>query len=151
MTDIRGLLKNDTFKTFVISSVCSIVDDPVLALHAMEDQYGIHEIHTSNGTVLKLKPNELASLWNISHEIAKQTLQNTTQLCPRNVNDISHHQRYHTNDRMLRYERLQKSSQPDTKLASKRIGKSISFFHVLKSLLANLDELESSFFTTKET
>ena len=125
MVDFRGQVKDTARRTFVISSVCSIIDEPQLLTSSIEENFGVSAIHTNDGSVSKIDPKELARLWNISHDLAKQTLRNTTQLCPRNVEDITLHRRYHTNDRMLRYRHLQIPLYSDTMFASKRIGKSI--------------------------
>ena len=67
-------------------------------------------------------------IWNISHDIAKQTVQNTTQLCQRNVYDVTMHRRYNTNDQMLRYRDLKIPLYSDTMFALKRVGKSVKNF-----------------------
>ena len=61
----------------------------------------------------------------ISEEVARRTIQNTTQLCPRNTTSISLNRRYPVNDRMLRYRHFDVNMFGDTMFAARRHGKSI--------------------------
>ena len=65
---------------------------------------------------------ELASLWKISPEVAKRTLESTTQLCIRTNTKDDLSRRYRTNDRMLRYDRINTIVFMDTFFATKQKG-----------------------------
>jgi hypothetical protein len=62
-------------------------------------------------------PNDLSKLWLISEPLAKGAIEQNTQLCRHNAdNSLSRH--FTTNDRMLRYKRIQSSFFSDTMFAS---------------------------------
>ena len=65
---------------------------------------------------------ELANIWGISPELAKRTLDSTTQLCIRTNTKADLTRRYRTNDRMLRYNRLNTIVFMDTFFATKLKG-----------------------------
>ena len=65
---------------------------------------------------------ELANVWGISPDLAKRTLDSTTQLCVRTNTKEDLSRRYRTNDRMLRYNRLNTVVFMDTFFATKQKG-----------------------------
>ena len=65
-----------------------------------------------------ISSKSLSKLWNISHDLATQTLQRTTQLL-RHKNDNTLSRNFSTNDRMLRYRRLKSIFFTDTLMATK--------------------------------
>jgi len=128
MTDFRGEIKTENKRRFIISKVNTRSDDPTLLLNDIEERFCISSVRCENGQLSKLDPNKLSAMWNIGVDIARKTIQNSTQLCPRNSTEITLNRRYSTNDRMLRYKHLNTNMYSDTMFASKRIGKSIRNF-----------------------
>jgi hypothetical protein len=60
-----------------------------------------------------LSPKFLSKIWNIKPELAKKSLKQTTQLCRQGAdNDLS--RQFSTNDRMLRYKRIESQFFTDT-------------------------------------
>ena len=60
-----------------------------------------------------VSPEFLSKIWNIKPDLAKKTLAQTTQLCRKGAdNDLS--RQYSTNDRMLRYKRIDSQFFTDT-------------------------------------
>ena len=68
-------------------------------------------------------PEHLSKVWRISHEDAKRTIEQTSQLSIR-PKDPTLSRNYGTNDRMLRYRRINEYFFMDTFFATKRGGKS---------------------------
>ena len=68
-------------------------------------------------------PEHLSKVWRISHEEAKRTIENTSQLSVR-PQDPTLSRNYGTNDRMLRYKRINDYFYMDTFFATKKGGKS---------------------------
>ena len=68
-------------------------------------------------------PEHLSKVWRISHEEAKRTIDNTSQHAVRPT-DPTLSRNYGTNDRMLRYKRINEYFFMDTFFASKKGGKS---------------------------
>ena len=66
--------------------------------------------------------NELASIWGISPDLSKRTLDSTTQLCIRANAKADLTRRYRTNDWMLRYDRFNTVVFMDTFFAIKQKG-----------------------------
>ena len=136
MLSFEGEIKDPPKRKFIVSSVISRAVDPVtfgedVTRRASEmgiSQHRIYSIKTANGSKSLIKPADLAKVWNIGLETARRTLQVTTRLCPRNVEDITLNRRYSVNDRMLRYKRLDAPIFMDTMYASKRAGKSFRGF-----------------------
>lgn len=77
------------------------------------------EIYSVTGSKPKaVSADFLSKIWNIDHNLAKKTIKQTTQLCRRGEhNDLSRH--YSTNDRMLRYKRIQSQFFSDTFFVAK--------------------------------
>ena len=69
-------------------------------------------------------PEHLAKIWRISHEDAKRTIDATSQHCVR-THDPKLSRNYGTNDRMLRYKRINDYFFMDTFFATKKRGKSM--------------------------
>ena len=74
----------------------------------------------------------LSQRLNIPYEMAKKTIQATTQLTVRTVNKPSLTRKFSTNDRMLRYPRLATGTFMDTFFSSKKSG------HLVRYLPPNL-------------
>ena len=133
MVNYRGEIKEKPERTFIVSSVISRALEDELLYKDLHDgavkggfsELSISVIKTANGTKSTLQPKHLMMRWNIGLEAAKQTLQVTTRLCPRNTTSITLNRRYEYNDRMLRYRRLSTDIFSDTMYASKRTGKSV--------------------------
>ena len=66
----------------------------------------------------------LAERLQIPLEMAKKTLQSTTQMTVRTVNEPMLNRKFSTNDRMIRYTRLATDTFMDTFFASKKSGPS---------------------------
>merc|ERR1711983_656420 len=64
----------------------------------------------------------LSKVWRISHEDAARTLEVTSQLNKRSI-DASLSRRFSTNDRMLRYKRIESLFYTDTFFSSKVVSK----------------------------
>ena len=66
---------------------------------------------------------QLSKVWRIDVDVAKRTLDITTQRCKRS-DDPTLNRNYSTNDRMLRYKRIHQHFFMDTFFATKKAGKS---------------------------
>jgi hypothetical protein len=75
-----------------------------------------------------ISPEELSRVFNIDINTAKSTIQSTTQRLIRSMENPTLHQRYSTNDRMLRYDRIQCPVYTDTYFATSKLGPSIRGF-----------------------
>ena len=72
----------------------------------------------------RVDASKLSQRLNIPYEMAKKTIQATTQLAVRTVQEPSLTRKYSTNDRMLRYPRLATDTFMDTFFSSKKSGPS---------------------------
>ena len=75
----------------------------------------------SIGGKMGISVEDLAKVFRVDLDMAKRTLQNTTQYMKRSVNP-SLHRRYSPNDRMLRYSHIQEYFYMDTMFASQKSG-----------------------------
>lgn len=109
-------------------SSLDIVSDPYSFAAAVNEPYevavGISSVQSKHRKG-QVKIHELAERLNISLEMAKKTIQSTTQLGVRTVTEPTLTRKYQTNDRMLRYSRLAVDTFMDTMFASKKVGPSI--------------------------
>jgi len=103
-----------------ISSVSSLTNDYGSSSIGEHQMKGI----ISKGSQHSIDPRLLSQRWNIPLEMAKRTLRVTSQIAMRMTDNRSLNRKYRTNDRMLRYSRLDTNTYMDTMFASKRIGKS---------------------------
>lgn len=119
-------LKEVPRRRFIISSLINRALDPVSICDDVNElcTHKVYTIKTASGTLSTIKPEELASLWNVGLETARRTLRDTTRLCPRSNDTITLNRRYTYNDRMLRYKHLPINVFTDTMFASKRAEKS---------------------------
>ena len=76
----------------------------------------------------RVTAEQLAQRLQIPLEMAKKTIQATTQLAVRSVSEPSLTRKFKSNDRMLRYKRLATDTFMDTMFASKKSGPSIRGF-----------------------
>ncbi len=107
-----------------ISSVMSDINDPIvkgsfgrkMCERTKDGTFCIHALESSRKQGIKYK--DLAALFNISLETAKRTVQATTQHAVRSSEYPSLSRRYRTNDKMLRYDRLDTDIFMDTLLST---------------------------------
>ena len=78
---------------------------------------------TARRPVSSVNPEHLSKIWRISHEDAKRTIETTTQHCVR-TQDPTLSRNYGTNDRMLRYKRIDTHFFMDTFFATSKVQKS---------------------------
>ena len=81
---------------------------------------GVHSVHRKG----RVNAATLSKRLQIPLEMAKRTLQSTTQMAVRTVNEPSLNRKFSTNDRMIRYTRLATDTFMDTFFASKKAGAS---------------------------
>ena len=72
-----------------------------------------------------ISTQELMDRWSITKEMAKSTILATTQRLIRSLIEPSLNKRFCTNDRMLRYDRIQCDIFMDTFFAAKELGPSV--------------------------
>ena len=128
-----GTVKDPPRRKFIISSILTEDMDPTSFNSKFLIKYNesgiahhnVNALKTANGTISKLKPQDLVKIWNIGLEIARRTLGATTRLNVRNASDITLNRRYAMNDRMIRYKHLPINLFSDTMFASKKMGKCI--------------------------
>ena len=131
MLTFTGDIREPNQRKFIVSSVISRALEPITFAEDASirtNEMGfcnqkVYALKTANGLTSQIRPNELASIWNIGLETARRTLKVTTRLCPKNVEDITLNRRYSVNDRMIRYKHLNTPIFMDTMFASKRAGK----------------------------
>ena len=104
----------------VLTDISECLSHGSFATRLRGDDYRIKALSSSKR--LGISAFDLAATWNISREIAKNTLDVTTQLCVRSSKNPSLARRYPTNDRMLRYNRLTTTLFMDTFLATSKKG-----------------------------
>ena len=98
-------------------------DDESLSL---SNELDIDEYFVSATTADKtrgISPQHLSKVWRINIDEATRTLENTTQKCTRKDSPVLS-RNYGTNDRMLRYKRIDQYFYMDTFFATKKAGKS---------------------------
>ena len=100
-------------------------DDMNIDLSTLEDvdldDFFVSSVHAGKSQGIGAK--HLAKVWRISHDDAKRTLAVTSQRGKR-PEDPTLSQNYGTNDRMLRYRRIEEYFYMDTFFATKKGGKS---------------------------
>lgn len=147
MLNYRGELKELNKRKFIVSA-CGTenlhgddLSDSLVSRAASSgcSTFSISSVKTKNDERSTLKPEILASNWNIAIETARRTIQNTTHRMPRNTNDISLYRRYPANDRALRYRHLDVDMFSDTMFASKRCGKSVRNFTCAQVFATDFD------------
>lgn len=101
------------------------ISDPSLLIAAVASTAG-HCVSSVQSKQRKgqVKPHELAERLKIPIEMARKTIQSTTQLGTRTVTEPTLTRKFQTNDRMLRYQRLATDTFMDTMFASKKAGPS---------------------------
>ena len=82
----------------------------------------------NTGAKSDLKADRLAEVFNISRNLAVNTLWATTRYCPRNISDITLNKRYSNNDCMLHYNCMSSELFLDTMFATKKGGKTLRGF-----------------------
>ena len=110
-------------------------------LDKMEKGITIYSVN-SGQRKKRITAEEIARKLNIPYEMAKRTLQATTQLGVRTTEEPSLTRKYSTNDRMLRYCRLLYDSFMDTFFATKK-AKSIRGFKSCQSFATEFGHLFS--------
>jgi hypothetical protein len=71
-----------------------------------------------------VEARDLTTRWNIPLELAKKTIQVTTQFCLQSTEALTLNRRFKTNDRILRYSRVIANVFMDTFFASNKLGAS---------------------------
>ena len=107
---------------YFISSICRLSDDTEIG----EQSIGEKTVASvrSKGAQHAIDPKTLAKRMRIPLEMAKRTLRVTTQLAMRTSENPSLTRKYSSNDKMLRYNRLNTCSFMDTMFASTKAGRS---------------------------
>ena len=127
MLDFSGNMKEPRPKKFIVSSVLTSSMDPNLFGRDIDIVFGVSSVRFLNSKE-DMDPRALADKWNVSEKVARNTINATTRLCPRNTTSISLNRRYDYNDRMLRYRHLPVTMFSDTMFAARRVGKSVRNF-----------------------
>ena len=127
MLDFSGNIKELRPKRFIVSQISTSSMDPNLFSMDVDVRFGISSFKFMNGKE-EMNPKILSEKWNINEKLARNTINATTRLCPRNTSDITLNRRYKYNDRMLRYRHLPVTMFSDTMFAARRVGKSIRNF-----------------------
>ena len=91
---------------------------------ALKGEFGISSVE-SGKIKYSITENELVERWGIRKEEATATILATTQRLVRSLLESTLNRRYNTNDRMLRYYRIQSDMYMDTYFAAKKLGPSI--------------------------
>ncbi len=116
-----------TSKNIQVSAVMCEVSDMLdlgsFARAIRREDYNICSLRSGKRTGVTAQ--QLAEKWNISPDLAKRTLQSTTQLCIRTSSNPSLARRFPTNDRMLRYNRLDTTMFMDTFFTTSKGGTKI--------------------------
>ena len=96
--------------------------DPTLTegsfLQMLQSNRAVTVMSTTTSKRTGLKPEHLASKWNISLKQAENTIRVTTQRAVRLISNPALSRRFKTNDRMLRYNRVQHTVFTDTMKAT---------------------------------
>jgi len=134
MVDFDGNIKEASRPRFIISAVVGRTADPALLAQDLVSRYGDPgdkqelvgvEVKAVRTTIEQMQDaRKLAKLWNIPVDLARKTLDSTTQRVTRKTSGTTMHRRYSTNDRMLRYKRLNCRLFTDTMYANEKKAKS---------------------------
>ena len=104
-TSIASDNSHDPSLEVLISSLSNVLDDLSIA-------------STTSSQAAPISKQHLSKLWCVSEELAQQAIDHNTHLCKhQGENELSRH--YTTNDRMLRYKRLNSVFYSDTLMVLK--------------------------------
>ena len=115
----RGMsVRRDMSVCSTLMEVNSMLDSGEFVTHLKGEPFKICSLRSGkrNGKTAM----ELAKIWGISPDLARRTLDSTTQLCIRTNRGVDLSRRYRTNDRMLRYNRINTVVFMDTFFATKQ-------------------------------
>ena len=135
MLDYRGEIKakrqmdRQWIGAVANQSICDPVHEPELFIASVVSRidvgdFGLQVSGVTSGKRKGVDAKTLSKRWRIPLEMARRTIEATTQLAVRSVDVPSLSRRFRTNDRMLRYIRVSSDVFMDTFFASKKSGKS---------------------------
>ena len=133
MTDYNGHLKQPGKRNPDQQIICGVVNESV-GHKSTDPSNFISMVKTLQDAVVsgvsskhrkgRVKAQELAKRLNIPFDMAKKTIQATSQLAVRTVDEPSLTRKFRTNDRMLRYTRLSCDTFMDTFFSTSKVGPS---------------------------
>ena len=112
---LQHQVHSTSYSDAILNSIDPILTDGSF-LKMIQSNRTIMSITTSKRT--GLKPEHLASKWNISLKQAENTIRVTTQRAVRLISNPALSRRFKTNDRMLQYNRVQHTVFTDTMKAT---------------------------------